>query len=116
MRKTLVIQPFGFRLEIFIGDGKSFKRSGLGKHFEDFDPATTKGYAGWVEWVDDDQGGRVFIMWFSESSVDIGIVAHESFHVATDILEYAGVEDEESTAYLVGYISQTVAEMIWKFK
>lgn len=34
------------------------------------------------------------------------VVAHELFHVANNILKPRGIEDEESWAYLIGYLTE----------
>jgi hypothetical protein len=111
----LLIQPYSLRLEVFVDDGTAFQRSEIGRQFSDFGDTPASGFSGWADVEDGDMVFRRFVIWLDEATVDVGVVAHECFHTATDVLAYTGVKDEEAHAYLLGWLTQMICDLIWDF-
>lgn len=59
--------------------------------------------------IEDDDAGRVSgsYVWLSDKYFDYDTISHESYHIAVRVLHRAGIDpnaDEETMAYLLGYI------------
>lgn len=115
MRKRFIVQPYAVCLEVFIDDGGPFQRSEIGREFKDFGDSPASGFSCRVDVEEDGTVFRRFAIWLDKETVDVDIIAHECYHTATDILGYVGVKDEEAMAYLLGYLTQMIADMVWEF-
>lgn len=79
-----------------------------------------------VLFSDDDDGGirrmknpAHLIVWVSRCSNDwygLALLAHELFHAVYYVLQRAGVNDEEATAYLQGYYLARICSRLFKSK
>lgn len=112
---------FGISLDMFKADvGVFFSRKDMKKYVKknfgiklrdaDFS-ADADAEAGVVY---DDEGFPYFCILFNQPNPEIGIVAHESVHVAVAICEYLGVpvtrEADETLAYMVDYLVQSIVD------
>lgn len=67
------------------------------------------------------RAGQAPIMWLPKlprSAEDIGLLAHESFHVVRDLMEWAhiglGDESEEAYSHALGFVVRSVLEELRK--
>jgi hypothetical protein len=108
-RSVITVPPYGFDLVVYTGGTWGLFHDRMRRRTPQVVQGTkrTDNYAGWVS---NDAG---IIVWVE--SGDVNTVAHEATHAAWRILQYAGVPvscaNEESLAYLVGYLTARIARL-----
>ena len=59
--------------------------------------------------ISESAGSTLFIVWFKEKSPDIQTIVHEAFHLASMVLQNAGVEfddaNQEAYAYYLDFLT-----------
>ena len=77
------------------------------------------GFSGYVQPIQDDEGVQSILLVFrSLADATPEVIAHESTHLAMITLNMAGVpinfDNQEAVAYLVGYCSMRLADIVNK--
>lgn len=107
VKKTLNIETFGCKLQLMITDVikkeiiKIYKSYGI-----------TSGYAEEVEGVLITGTDAVYHLIIDETCLSHNTIAHEIYHAVVRITEDRDVVDEETQAWLCGYISEALYHFI----
>lgn len=51
-------------------------------------------------------------VWFKDAKPSVNSVAHEASHLAYEITTHIGVKDEETRAYITGFVTQEICKYL----
>lgn len=52
----------------------------------------------------------------SKNFINHNLIAHETFHLASKIMENCGIQNEEATAWLIGYLTDLIYRFLYENK
>lgn len=95
--KKIVVPLFNVDVLVYTGDKG---RKAFEKAQETLIESTTQGCV---------QGSSV---WFNEDKPSINVVVHEVSHLAYEITAHRGIHDEETRAYITGFLAEEICKCL----
>jgi len=110
--KNIDLQIYNSKIIVIIGESAKILNDYVNNNITKMDISEDEGC------VFENTKGDIFTYYvaLSRKFLNHNLIAHETFHLAYKIMENLNIEDEEATAWLIGYLTELIYGFLYENK